>query len=767
QRFVLTDPIAFRYLEEDPTTTVLQRKQELQGYECYVVEQWATSRSHPTFTITTYTGDPSSTVLVDVLSVPTDESTWSARLRVYFKALNQYHAKRRETPLGILMVTNLSGFPSSLTVILVPDGDLRKHRNDFFVNENLKRLNCSGRVGLTLGPPSGATVAKFHQLYRTSDKNDIYQSVIELVKLCQTALLLFDKLEVDFADGLLCDITERAINDWWMDLGSRYYNVEPHDGILGPTTVAALIGLIMGARNRLHAVNAPFSKDAFDVESMKKGISAFQKQQRLPRSRRLCRRTMERLHTATKKAANSDSHWTVPKAVKNTVAELSGKGGEMVLDVVHRKDRATISEIETCDMERFVQLVGGERGKWLWYGRPLKSKSAKEAVGTTLRAGEEGKGVDGRALNFKESEHGGFTWAARKSVGDGLAALGGTHRRDDDDLAYTVEEDERSKGLLRRTTGLTKGRIKGAVGLGSHSRTISKDANLVPQSPTYLQRPSLDTPGTPLSPNISPRNSFDDSPAQRAKRPWQLQRSHTSPSSSPEGTKGSREASSQVAFDQKSDQEPSVRGSMDDDREVMEEADREENGEHLLRRTVSESHFFVINMQRHPAEAYPRHLSFSLAEDSVLIWSDVVDKDAESYFTEPKDQLADEEYFAREAKALRQMLNTLNASTVAFTQTQLEAIHAVFSKLDVDEGSLEKQHQEYRNQVDGLRANSETLLRAEQERLEEAGKEIETLAAKLEYEINGLKGKVEDVTAGVGDFKTSVARVEERVRELE
>lgn len=817
QRFVLTDPIAFRYLEEDPTTTVLQRKQELQGYECYVVEQWATSRSHPTFTITTYTGDPSSTVLVDVLSVPTDESTWSARLRVYFKALNQYHAKRRETPLGILMVTNLSGFPSSLTVILVPDGDLRKHRNDFFVNENLKRLNCSGRVGLTLGPPSGATVAKFHQLYRTSDKNDIYQSVIELVKLCQTALLLFDKLEVDFADGLLCDITERAINDWWMDLGSRYYNVEPHDGILGPTTVAALIGLIMGARNRLHAVNAPVSKDAFDVESMKKGISAFQKQQRLPRSRRLCRRTMERLHTATKKAANSDSHWTVPKAVKNTVAELSGKGGEMVLDVVHRKDRATISEIETCDMERFVQLVGGERGKWLWYGRPLKSKSAKEAVGTTLRAGEEGKGVDGRALNFKESEHGGFTWAARKSVGDGLAALGGTHRRDDDDLAYTVEEDERSKGLLRRTTGLTKGRIKGAVGLGSHSRTISKDANLVPQSPTYLQRPSLDTPGTPLSPNISPRNSFDDSPAQRAKRPWQLQRSHTSPSSSPEGTKGvarqhmydallaepmpeqakapgyatsyrelgsrpskdsmrppsyqtndqSREASSQMAFDQKSDQEPSVRGSIDDDREVLDEADREENGEHLLRRTVSESHFFVINMQRHPAEAYPRHLSFSLAEDSVLTWSDVVDKDAESYFTEPKDQLADEEYFAREAKALRQMLNTLNASTVAFTQTQLEAIHAVFSKLDMDEGSLEKQHQEYRNQVDGLRANSETLLRAEQERLEEAGKEIETLAAKLEYEINGLKGKVEDVTAGVGDFKTSVARVEERVRELE
>jgi hypothetical protein len=137
-------------LEEDPSTTTLERRKELQGYECYIVEQWTTSRTHPTFVITTYTGDPAHVIVVGVLSVPTDESQWSPRLRVYFKALNQYHARRRDTPLGTLMVTNLSAFPSSLTVIPVPGGDLRKHRFDFFVNENLKRLGCSGRVGLTL-----------------------------------------------------------------------------------------------------------------------------------------------------------------------------------------------------------------------------------------------------------------------------------------------------------------------------------------------------------------------------------------------------------------------------------------------------------------------------------------------------------------------------------------------------------------------------------------------------------------------------------------
>ncbi|KAG9706724.1 hypothetical protein KCU73_g17733, partial [Aureobasidium melanogenum] len=58
QRLVLTDPIAFRYLQEDPGVQVIESSKELHGYEIYVVEQWATSRTHPTFVITTFTGDP-------------------------------------------------------------------------------------------------------------------------------------------------------------------------------------------------------------------------------------------------------------------------------------------------------------------------------------------------------------------------------------------------------------------------------------------------------------------------------------------------------------------------------------------------------------------------------------------------------------------------------------------------------------------------------------------------------------------------------------
>jgi hypothetical protein len=55
-------------------------------------------------------------------------------------------------------------------------------------------------------------------------------------------------------------VTERAINDWWTELGTDFYNIEPSDGILGPTTVAALLGMLMGARNRLNAYGAPVAR---------------------------------------------------------------------------------------------------------------------------------------------------------------------------------------------------------------------------------------------------------------------------------------------------------------------------------------------------------------------------------------------------------------------------------------------------------------------------------------------------------------------------
>lgn len=821
-RFVLTDPVAFRYLEEDSSTKTIERRTDLTGFECYIVEQWTTSRMHPTFMITTYTGDPSHVVKVGVLSLPVDESTWSPRLRVYFKALNQYHARRRDTPLGILMVTNLAGFPSSLAVIPVPYGDVTRYRFDFFVNEDLKRLGCSGRVGLSLAQPAASTVAKFHQLYRTSEKNDIYKSVIELVKLCQSALTLFDKLEIDYADGLLCDVTERAISDWWVEIGNDYFNVEPHDGILGPTTVAGLLGLIMGARNRLHVVNAPVTKDPFDVEMMKRAINSFQKQQRMPRTRRLDRRTLERLHKLTQKAAEKE-RWAVPRAVKSTVAELSGKGGEMMMDVVGRRDKAGIAEIETADIDRFTQLVYGDRCKWLWLGKPLKKSKVSDGAERVPEEVQEAPSFS-KELVFRSDEHGGFTWTAgRKSTVDGLPAdrreqkqqyndfVTATTRDDDEEQ----DEDTAKHSVFKRVgtighdakSGL--GKVGAAVGFRGHRPKPSVDdpapVSPVDQKANGFRRPLLQRSHTsPLSSPGSPNDSVKDQTqlqmsathdqsnrlnvvlndasratndstssknlsttqvaSQESLRPSTyatLNREHSYDSSAPQAGTGDESAGTA---------DPSIAGSIYNGIDLNERLptgpETEVDVSMSLRRTLSYSQFVTAELQPQNDSSFPRQLSFSVAEESVLTW-DPLDESAYDPFASTRAQLAEQEYIGNEARHLRSLISALKYKTAPWTTAQLKQLHTLLHQADQDQETLDDLLLPHQETVRELQTHSGGMLKEERKRMEEGTKEIETYAAKLEYEINALKSKVDDVEAGVQEYEKGVKRVEDRISDLE
>lgn len=345
----------------------------LHGYEIYIVEQWACSRDYLISLITTFTGLSQHKCIVSVVSVPAAEEDWTERLRAFVQHVSQLHARKHETPLGTLMVTNLSSFPSTLTVIAIPGGDFRAYEDVFLLNENLKRMGCSGRAGLSLTHPTGATQAKFRQLYCTSDRVLVEDAVIELVRLCQLALFLFRQLAREFTDGLLCDVTITAVKRWWAEIGTEYFNVEPNDGVLGPVTVSALLGLLLGARNRLRYCNAPVNKDVFDLQATKRGIEHFQKWNKIERTRRLDRHTLHRLHRNTSKAVNSE-RWAVPRAVKSTVTELGGKGGEMVMGMVGARDKKSIAEVETLEISTFAKVISGEHCKWLWQGKPRKNK---------------------------------------------------------------------------------------------------------------------------------------------------------------------------------------------------------------------------------------------------------------------------------------------------------------------------------------------------------------------------------------------------------
>lgn len=823
QRFVLTDPIAFRYLEQDPSTTVLARREELKGYECYIVEQWTTSRAHPTFAITTYTGDPSHVVVVGVLSVPTDESTWSPPLRIYFKALNQYHARRRDTPLGVIMVTNLASFPSSLTVIPVPDGDLRKHRSDYFINENLKRLGCSGRSGLALVQPAPATVAKYLQLYKTSDKVDISFSVIELVKLCQSALTLFAKLEVDYADGLLCDVTERAIGDWWVDIGIAHYGVEPHDGVLGPTTVAALLGLLMGARNRLHAIGAPVPKDPFDVEAMKRGIGGFQKQQRMSRTRRLDRSTLERLHKLTQKAAEKD-RWAVPRAVKSTVAELSGKGGEMVMDAVSRRDRAGIAEIETVDMDRFAQLVFGDRARWLWQGKASRKPRHEHHLQASPDQVQENS-VANRHLVFKDDDHGGFAWASgRKSTIDNLhETKTESERRSFDGFGGPLPVDGADDGgddgirasVIKRASALRHeaksglGKVKGAVSLRGHRARASLEAPVPPNHDgtpddrgIYSSKENVRSPKSVLdSPEMSGQEhnlstslqeaSIGEAASERTRPQDDERLLHNDPESAKQPSEPLHTSSPhhrEVGVAGNGFQLPSFQSYprsnlASDDGSTAPTADGVDNvdtnddlatdveetpADILLRRSVSYSQYVDTQRSRASGDNHPRHLSFSMAEEALLSWQSLGESssDYDDYDDLPA-RYTRQETLGQYLRQLRASISVMEQTTVNWTQEQLKSLGACPTNADDTYETLANLHRPLESATQELTLRSERDLAEVKDHLSGVCKEIETLSAKLEYELHDLRSKIEDVDAGVLDFEKGVTRAEDRVAELE
>ena len=760
QRLVFHDPVAFRYLEEDPSTNVLDRQRRLQGYEIYIVEQWACSRIHPTFVIATYTGDPSHHICVSILSVPTDEKAWSTRMRVYFDALYQYHARKKETPLGTLMVTNLSGFPSALKVILVPDGDIKKHREDFIVNEDLKRLGCSGRAGMNLATPPPSTQAKFHHLYHTSDRVPFYNSVTELVKICQVALTLFDKLTPAYADGLLCDVTEKAINDWWSDIGTDMYNIEPSDGILGPTTVAALIGTLIGAFNRLKTTSAPVGKDAFDVNATKKAISYFQKVQKIDRTRRFDRPTLDKLHRVTAKAASNEG-WTVPKAVKSTVAELSGKGGEMMMGIVGAREKVGIAEVETLDIEKFAQLVTGSRSRWLWHGKPIKTGSGD--IFDNLA--DESKRV------FSTDDQGGFMWTSKKRD-----SIFEAHRDRFASLDQARESTDSRSGF---------GRLKDAVGRPSRRsyqrsfRDGSRDSDIDDQQgfePALETITSQQEPGT--SPEV-PQVMMDKEevvmspvgiPSEQDVAPVNL----TEAKNSATGTPQLSRPPSPIAQDENRSPERLDRGIHNSVKQKFDMQKFKNFGvfdfnspeSRFLRRSRSAVRIFNVEPDNPRVEKIPRHLSFSFVEDAVWSFSEPLKANSMAPEAEIPRQVKAQEACAAKAQSKATRIMYLEQATVPFVESQVSRVEEMDTTAQDHQEELNSLYYQRLEDFQELRSMSNDLLNDERLSLTDGLRQVEVLGQKLEYELTALQSRVTDVEDGVSEFERGVADIELRINNL-
>ncbi|KAM3516376.1 hypothetical protein MY11210_000135 [Beauveria gryllotalpidicola] len=746
---IFPDPVAFRFLQNEPYVSVVERQTFLSGYELYLVEQWICSRKSPTLVVVTHTGDDKDRISAGILAIPDDNKLWSTRLQLYFKAANQYHARPKETGMGQLLVTNLSNFPSSLTVIPVPDGDIRRHRQTFFVNEDLKRMGCAGRSGLTLTEPPEATRSKFYQLYKTSERIPFAQSVTELVKLCQVALYLFHKLEPEYIDGLLCDITEAAIGDWWTEIGAEHYNYEPSDGILGPSTVAALLD----------------------------------------------RQTLFRLQNSTAKAAAVEG-WGVQRAVNSTVTGIGGKRGEIVMDIVSGKDKGGLADVETLDLDRFIKLAYGEHVKWLWHGKqrraPFGSRDLDHELGGLLLGRSDLSNsvsriatppqTDDEAIfrGFEDlqamppsrmgtgatydsfGDRDGSRRAVFKSVaGNAKSGLGrikdavGGSRRGHGRLPSSFNRDDLPENLQGLHMGMDTARSSGIV---TGPATVGRAFTWKEKPEEYLaalRRGDLDALRG-LQGNMLEPASADAAFYYGNVQPGDMSRGSETDHIEVIGAEVRDEVLSRAPS--------AVRPTIDEADFEGPFLESERTGDQrylrLCRRHSSPSHATAANRALNE-DRYPRRLSFSDAEEAILDWEDILCI-SDSTGDDVGSAATQTEIFAQLAQQVDLMVNSVGP----WVGEKIKLVEALNERYGKDLSELQAHYRELNEACERVRMDSKGIIADERQSLQLSIKELETMVAQLEYEINALVFKVNEVEEGIVLFERQVVDVESRANEL-
>lgn len=381
--YLFVDTFAFEKLVIQPECRAGTRDAPMTGYETYLIEQWACDRKVNTV-VASYTGNSHHVIEVQVLYVPKNLSQWSPTTFGHFEELMKMHILPKKTNLGNMLVTSLSSLPTNLTLVSMPQ-KYRAGYSNFVINENLRRLNVVGRIAVTADDPSESCVASFRRHFATSPVVSGEYAIQELVTLMQIALFYFGLLAPANVDGLLCDYTLQAIETWWATAGrTRYRTVihpRPQEKMYMRTSCAALVGIVIGSRQRMSALGLKPPKDPFDPEEFVICIKRFQKMFKLPKTAIFDNVTYSKLLGATEKSsAIGTNSANVLSMMKSTVKEgISGKAA------------GAVDDWETLDVDVLARNVRGERCKYLWQGKGMPSVNHLRASLSTQNVGENTK----------------------------------------------------------------------------------------------------------------------------------------------------------------------------------------------------------------------------------------------------------------------------------------------------------------------------------------------------------------------------------------
>ena len=131
--------------------------------------------------------------------------------------------------------------------------------------------------------------------------------------------------------------------------------------------------MTLGIRYRLLSMRVEAPKDMMDIEPFKEAIGHFQRGAKLERTRILDKPTLDKLYNLTVRSGTGEHRLPGHKTLRTTVHDLSNR------------TMVNAADIETCDIEEFINHVHGERLKYMWQGKGRRP-STSSVTGLTPSA---------------------------------------------------------------------------------------------------------------------------------------------------------------------------------------------------------------------------------------------------------------------------------------------------------------------------------------------------------------------------------------------
>ncbi|KAI8589381.1 hypothetical protein BDZ88DRAFT_418655 [Geranomyces variabilis] len=298
----------------------------LAGYQIHTNVDWVVNRDRLFKTFAVYTGRPDHVAVVSVAEF--GAAGEDDRIRKAFGAFERDQLKMVDTGIGVLMIGNPEWFSkASSPCITVPDGDYDRHLPDLLVNINLRRLGCGERSLLSYRPPPQAVCDKFYRVtgIQATEETSLAACVLGLGALVHHALYLLALLPLDLIDGLMCDSTQAALQEFYNEFGP-FDEVEAGSNWCDPGLLAALLRTMERLKFKLGVLGHPVRPGDHPTTALPRAIKHFQKAHGLKVTLVFDRKTVERIEALY---ARAPAPTQAVAAVSSTVNVLRTKIEDM------------------------------------------------------------------------------------------------------------------------------------------------------------------------------------------------------------------------------------------------------------------------------------------------------------------------------------------------------------------------------------------------------------------------------------------------------